>query len=74
MAHQTWIVTLSCQDRPRIVATVTSALAVVGANIAESAQYWDRSSNRFFMRIAFEAPASVDRHALEAVLAPMASD
>ncbi|MDX7953056.1 formyltetrahydrofolate deformylase [Lichenihabitans sp. Uapishka_5] len=74
MTDQTWILTLSCQDRPRIVATVTSAIAVIGANIAESAQFWDRSSNRFFMRIAFVAPEMVDRHALEAVLAPMVAD
>ena len=74
MTDRTWILTLSCQDRPRIVATITSAIAVIGANIAESAQFWDRSSNRFFMRIAFVAPAAVDRHALETVLAPMIAD
>ena len=74
MTDTTWILTLSCQDRPRIVATVTSAIAMVGANIAESAQFWDRSSNRFFMRIAFVAPGTVDRHALEAVLAPMRAE
>ena len=74
MTDHTWILTLSCQDRPRIVATVTSAIAVIGANIAESAQFWDRSSNRFFMRIAFIAPGTVDRHSLEAVLSPMVAD
>ena len=74
MSERTWIVTLSCQDRPRIVSTVTSAIALIGANIAESAQFWDRSSNRFFMRIAFVAPGSIDRHALQAVLAPMVSE
>ena len=74
MTDQTWILTLSCQDRPRIVATVTSAIAMMGANIAESAQFWDRSSNRFFMRIAFVAPATADQHALEAVLGPMIAD
>jgi formyltetrahydrofolate deformylase len=74
MTDRTWILTLSCQDRPRIVATVTSAIAVIGANIAESAQFWDRSSNRFFMRIAFVAPGTVDRHALQTVLAPMIAD
>lgn len=71
MSDQPWIFTLSCQDQPRIVATVTSAIAIVGANIAESAQFWDRASNRFFMRIAFDAPPNVDKHALETVLAPM---
>jgi formyltetrahydrofolate deformylase len=74
MTYRTWILTLSCQDRPRIVATITSAIAVIGANIAESAQFWDRSSNRFFMRIAFEAPSTVDQHALTAVLDPMIAE
>jgi len=57
---QEFVLTLSCQDRPRIVATVTVILADLGANIAESAQYWDRSTNRFFMRIAFETPGQVN--------------
>lgn len=70
MNYRTWVLTLSCQDRPRIVATITSAIAVIGANIAESAQFWDRSTNRFFMRISFVASSTVDRHALEAVLDP----
>ncbi|MGI4800533.1 MAG: formyltetrahydrofolate deformylase, partial [Janthinobacterium lividum] len=76
MTDQTWILTLSCQDRPRIVATVAGAIGMIGGNIAESAQFWDRSpnSNRFFMRIAFQAPGSVDRHSLEAVLSPMITD
>ncbi|TDR89207.1 formyltetrahydrofolate deformylase [Enterovirga rhinocerotis] len=48
--------TLTCEDRPGIVAAVTTELAAIGANIAESNQFWDRSPNRFFMRIAFTAP------------------
>jgi formyltetrahydrofolate deformylase len=49
--------TLSCEDQPRIVATVTGMLAGLGGNIAESAQFWDRGSNRFFMRIVFTIPS-----------------
>ena len=71
MPDESWFLTLSCQDRPRIVANVTNAIAVLGANIAESAQFWDRVSNRFFMRIALDAPATVDRRALESVLTPI---
>ena len=52
-----FIVGLSCEDRPGIVAAVTSELSAIGANIAESNQFWDRQSNRFFMRIAFAAPS-----------------
>jgi formyltetrahydrofolate deformylase len=70
MTDKTWVLTLSCQDRPRIVATVTTALSATGANITESAQFWDRSTNRFFMRIAFITDARVDRAALDGALAP----
>lgn len=68
--NASYVLTLSCQDRPRIVATVTAALADIGGNIAESAQFWDRTSNRFFMRIAFDIDASVSLDAVRAALAP----
>ena len=58
-ADRTHILNLSCTDRPGIVARVTTSIAAVGGNIAESAQYWDRSTDRFFMRIAFTAPREV---------------
>ena len=58
-ADRNHILNLSCTDRPGIVARVTTSIAAVGGNIAESAQYWDRSTDRFFMRIAFTAPAAV---------------
>jgi formyltetrahydrofolate deformylase len=48
-----FILTLSCEDKPGIVAAVTTVLATIGANIVESNQFWDRPSNRFFMRVAF---------------------
>jgi formyltetrahydrofolate deformylase len=70
MTDKTWILTLACQDRPRIVATVTSAVSSIGANIAESAQFWERSTNRFFMRIAFVTNRAVDRSAIDGALAP----
>ncbi|RVB52779.1 ACT domain-containing protein, partial [Mesorhizobium sp. M7A.F.Ca.CA.004.06.1.1] len=55
------ILTLSCEDRPGIVAAVTAELAANGANIAESSQFWDRQTNRFFMRIAFISPPGSTR-------------
>ncbi len=68
-AHKrTHILTLSCADRPRIVASVTTILAGLGGNIAESAQFWDRVTNRFFMRIAFETPASLSADTIRAAL------
>ncbi len=56
MSDPHFVITLSCADRPGIVAAVTTELAAIGANIAESNQFWDRKTNRFFMRIAVTAP------------------
>ncbi|CAI9412049.1 Formyltetrahydrofolate deformylase [Pleomorphomonas sp. T1.2MG-36] len=68
-AHKrTHILTLSCADRPRIVASVTTILAGLGGNIAESAQFWDRITNRFFMRIAFETPSALSADTIRAAL------
>ncbi|MBX3532360.1 MAG: formyltetrahydrofolate deformylase [Rhizobiaceae bacterium] len=50
------VLNLSCDDRPGIVAALTTELAAAGANIEESSQFWDRQTNQFFMRIAFSAP------------------
>jgi formyltetrahydrofolate deformylase len=63
------VITLSCDDRPGIVASVTTELARLGANITESSQFWDRQTNRFFMRIAFAGPADAKPASLERALA-----
>ena len=70
MAESNFILTLSCVDRPGIVAAVTSELAGLGANIAESNQFWDRETQRFFMRLAFTAPEGVGRDELDRALKP----
>ncbi|MCH4560654.1 MULTISPECIES: formyltetrahydrofolate deformylase [Mesorhizobium] len=64
----TFVLSLSCDDQPGIVAGVTTELAAIGANIAESNQFWDRQSNRFFMRIAFTAPVGATKDDLERTL------
>jgi formyltetrahydrofolate deformylase len=70
MAAGNFVLTLSCEDRPGIVAAVTTELAGLDANIAESNQFWDRETGRFFMRLAFTAPEGVGREALERALKP----
>src|SRR5271157_5893722 len=70
MSARNFVLTLSCQDRPRIVATVTTALAELGGNIAESAQFWDKSTNNFFMRIAFQIAPEVGSAMIRTALAP----
>ncbi|NRQ13085.1 formyltetrahydrofolate deformylase [Ensifer sesbaniae] len=70
MAPKTFILVLSCDDKPGIVAAVTTELAGLGANIAESNQFWDVKTNSFFMRIAFQVAASVQATDVERALAP----
>ncbi|HWJ89427.1 MAG TPA: formyltetrahydrofolate deformylase [Pelagibacterium sp.] len=66
-----FVLTLSCTDKPGIVAGVTSELFGLGANIAESNQFWDRDTGRFFMRIAFGAPETVTKDMIERMLRPV---
>ena len=48
---------LSCDDRPGIVARVSGFLADRGGNIVDAQQFDDRLNSRFFMRIAFDPGA-----------------
>lgn len=48
-----YILTLSCQDRKGIVASVSNFLSQHDGFITESAQYGDPETNRFFMRVMF---------------------
>ncbi len=69
MQENRFVFTLSCEDRPGIVASVSTELYDAGANIAESNQFWDQQTNRFFMRIAFTCPSSVTLSHIKQVLA-----
>jgi formyltetrahydrofolate deformylase len=51
-----YVLTLSCPDRPGIVAAVSGLLAERDCNIVESQQFGDRGTGRFFMRTQFDAP------------------
>lgn len=54
--------TLSCVDRPGIVAAVASYLVEHGANILESQQFDDRGAQMFFMRVRFESASETPLH------------
>jgi formyltetrahydrofolate deformylase len=55
MSNQ-YILTLSCDDRPGLVAAVAGCLADHMGNILDSQQFNDVMSNRFFMRVVFALP------------------
>ena len=51
------ILTLSCTDRPGLVAAIAGQLFEGGANILEAQQFDDIETGRFFMRIVFDCAA-----------------
>ncbi len=51
--ENTYVLTLSCQDRPGIVHAVSGFLFQHGGNIEEAAQYNDHDTGLFFMRVQF---------------------
>ncbi|WP_298725397.1 formyltetrahydrofolate deformylase [uncultured Ferrovibrio sp.] len=72
-----FILTLSCHDRPGIVAAVSGFLAEHRFNIRDSAQFGDAETGLFFMRVSFEdlegdRPAETVRAAFAPVAAPFA--
>ena len=53
-----YVLTLSCADRPGIVAAVSTYLFERGCNILDAQQYNDVATGLFFMRVTFETETS----------------
>ena len=53
MSDRTAILTLSCPDRPGIVAAVSTLLFEANCNILDAQQFDDVETGRFFMRVVF---------------------
>ena len=69
-----YILRLSCDDRPGLVARVAGFLAEQGGNITDAQQFDDRLTGRFFMRVVFELERADAADALRAAFAPIASE
>lgn len=67
------ILTLSCEDKPGIVARVTGNLYEAGGNIREAQQFDDSLSGKFFMRVVFD-PGETGIEAFRTAFAPVAED
>src|SRR5262249_37418725 len=65
-----FVLTLSCADRPGIVAAVASLLADNGCNITDSAQFGDVKGGRLFIRESFSATACLSPYSSERIFAP----
>ena len=68
-----FVLLISCEDRKGIVAAVANSIASQDCNIVENAQYGDAPTGRFFMRIAFEAPAGLTIKKFENAFTPVAT-
>ena len=53
MPPMRYVLTLSCANRPGIVAAVSTALFEGGFNILDAQQFDDTETGNFFMRVAF---------------------
>lgn len=53
MNGESFVLRLSCDDRPGIVAAVSGFLSESGFNILDAQQFGDTETNRFFMRVVF---------------------
>ena len=67
------ILTLSCIDRPGIVARISTTLFEQGCNILDAQQLDDAETGRFFMRVVLD-PSATDYDVLHAALAKPAAD
>lgn len=56
------ILTITCANRPGIVAAVTNGIYTAGGDITEAQQFDDRATGQFFMRVVF----SIDAERLDA--------
>jgi formyltetrahydrofolate deformylase len=67
MPSPTYVLTLSCPNRPGIVAAVSTALFEGGFNIFDAQQFDDAETGRFFMRVGFntttDSPDAADLRA-----------
>jgi formyltetrahydrofolate deformylase len=66
------ILTLSCANRPGIVAKVSTALFEGGFNILDAQQFDDVETGNFFMRVVFNPVGAADAESLKAQFAPIA--
>jgi formyltetrahydrofolate deformylase len=69
---ESFILVLSCPDRPGIIRAVAGHLADAGCNVVDSQQFADPLTGRFFMRAEADPPPGLDLAALRGSFAGVA--
>ena len=59
-----YLLTLSCRNRPGIVAAIANTIFNHGGNITEASQYDDAVATQFFMRLVFAVGGDADHAAI----------
>lgn len=72
MSKSQYVLTLSCLNRPGIVAAVSTYLFQHGGDIREAQQFDDSETGKFFARIAFDLTGDTDFATLRAEFVPIA--
>jgi len=70
--RDSYLLTLSCIDRPGIVAAISGFLTDSGGNIIEAQQFDDAETGRFFMRVEFSLDGRTPFTAMREAFAPLA--
>ena len=68
-----FVLLVASEDRKGIVAAVSNSILSQDCNIVESAQFNERSTGRFFMRIAFAMPIGMTRERFTEAFMPVAT-
>jgi len=69
-----YALTVTCQSRRGIVAVIANYLADNGCNITDSAQFDDKETGNFFMRVSFETETDVTLDTLSEKLVATADE
>ena len=67
-----FVLTLSCPDRPGIIRAVAGHLADAGCNVTDSQQFADPATRRFFLRAEADPPPGLDLDVLRGSFAGVA--
>ena len=70
---KSYVLTVTCTTKRGIVAAISGYLASAGCNITDSAQFDDRETGRFFMRVSFISEEGLDAEALTAGFASVSA-
>ncbi|MET0931576.1 MAG: formyltetrahydrofolate deformylase [Aeromicrobium sp.] len=69
-----FVLTLSCLDRPGLVFAVTRWISESGGNILDSQQFTDTTDGEFFLRVHFDVEEPQETATLDDAFAPVAAE